>query len=51
MNNKTNSSAKLVKSERQPSNALIDNLLETGIFKSAVQESLSSEVEKLLEDF
>jgi hypothetical protein len=51
MTNQTNSRAKLVKSERKPSNALIDDILETGVFKSPVKESFSSEVKKLLEDF
>lgn len=43
--------ARLKKSEKPLTKALLDDLLKTGIFRSPVKEELSSEVEKLLEDF
>jgi hypothetical protein len=46
-----NKSAKLKKSDKPLSNALIDDILDTGVFKSPVKENLSSEVKKLLEEF
>lgn len=46
-----NKFAKIKKSDKPLSKALIDDLLQTGVFKSPVKENLSSEVEKLLEEF
>lgn len=47
----SNDRAKLKRSDKALSNTLIDNLLKTGVFKSAAKEELSSEVKQLLEDF
>jgi len=51
MKPKSHNHAKLKKSGKVLSNALLDDLLKTGVFKSAVKEELSSEVKHLLEDF
>jgi hypothetical protein len=51
MHKSKNYHAKLKKSEKPLTNALLDDLLKTGIFRSPFKEELSSEVEKLLEDF
>jgi hypothetical protein len=51
MRKNKNNYDKFLKSEKPLSNALIDDLLTTRVFQSPVEEDLSLEVEKLLENF
>ena len=51
MTKPTKKTAKINKSEKPLNGALIDDLLDSGVFNSPVQEVFSPELQKLLEQF